>query len=195
MKTLQTHASTILLAVMASTLVSGCVTSSSTVVPLNIKQQPATVIEVMPISAAQKRFVTSDWWRRGIIVGGVIDANTGIYTYKFDDKDYANLRKSVIDSLQKGNYFKEVNDVSNDVEAGTGTRLYINFSESGMGSTTLGGFTCTLKAYAWTEDATGALVAKKEVSVLEKSEITVGIAKNKAITKFVQEVSKLFVAN
>ena len=184
----------VLLAVMASTLVSGCATSSSTVVTLNIKPQPTTVIEVMPISAAHKRFVTSDWWRRGII-GGAIDANTGIYTYKFDDTDYANLRKSVIDSLQKGNYFKVVNDVSNDVASVTGTRLYINFSESGMGSTFLGGFTCTLKAYAWTEDATGNLISKKEVAVQEKSEVTVGIAKNKAITKFVQEVSKLFDTN
>jgi hypothetical protein len=41
----------------------------------------------------------------------------------------------------------------------------------------------------------GIFLATREISVQGKSEITVSIAKNEAITKFVQEVSKLFVSN
>ena len=172
----------------------GCTTSGIHQVDLNIKAQPDSFVEVMPLEPAKKRFATSDAWRRGSI-GIAIDAQTGVYTYKFDDKDYENLRKSVIESLQKGGFFKGVRDVPDGGEIGTGMRLYMNFSESGMGQTRWGGFTCTLKAYAWTEDVTGNIVAKKEIAVVEKSEMTAGAAKNKAITKFVYEVSELFIAN
>jgi hypothetical protein len=199
MKTRQTPAPKILLAIMTLALVSGCATSSSKIVTLNISSQPTTAIEVMPTSAAKERFATRDkrdkvwvWTNRGLQKLWMLDARA----YAFDDRDYANLRTSMIESLQQGHFFKEVRDVSPNGVVGTGTRLYVNFSASGMGSTGwMGGFTCTINAAAWIEDPTGKVLATREISVQGKSEITVSIAKNEAITKFVQEVSKLFVSN
>lgn len=179
---------------MSAAVLTGCVTSGLQEVSLNIKAQTDTLVEVMPFETAKKRFATSDAGARGPI-GVLLDQRTGLYTYKFDDKDYANLRNSVIESLLKGGFFKGVHDVTYDGEVGTGTRLYINFSESGMGRSGWGGYTCALNAYAWTEDATGNVLAKKEIAVIEKSGMGVGAAKNKAITQFVREVSGLFVTN
>jgi hypothetical protein len=199
MKTRQIPASKILLAVMTLALVSGCATSSSKVVTLNISPQPTTVIEVMSTSAAKERFVTRDkrdtvwaWTNKGLQKVWMPDARA----YAFDDNDYANLRKSVIESLQQGRFFKEVRDISPSVAVGNGTRLYVDFSASGMGSTGwMGGFTCTINAAAWIENPTGKVLATREIAVQGKSEVTVSIAKNEAITKFVQELSKLFVTN
>ena len=199
MKTRQTLGSKILFTVMTLGLMSGCASSSSKVVTLNIRPQPTTVIEVMPTSAAKERFGTRDkrdtawfWVNGSLEKRWLADARV----YAFEDKDYANLRKSVIESLQQGGFFKEVRDVSPDGAAGSGTRLYLNFTESGMGSTGwMGGFTCTIHAYAWLEDPTGKILTKGEIAVQGKSELTVSIAKNEAITKFVQEVAKLFVTN
>lgn len=181
-------------AAIAAAALTGCASSSRQEVRLNIKAQPDTLIEVMPFEAAKKQFATSDASDRGPL-GVAIDSETSIYTYKFDDEDYANLRKSIIESLQKEASFKGVHDVSNEGEIGTGTKLYIDFTESGIGSAGWGGFTCAINAYAWTEDATGNVLAKEEIAVLERSGMTVAGAKNKAITKFVREVSGLFATD
>ncbi len=189
----------ILIAAIALGLMSGCASSSANVVALNITPQPAAVIEVMPTSAAKERYGTLDkrdqfwYW-----VDGRLEKHwaSDARVYTFDDKDYANLRASVIESLRQGRAFKEVRDATPPGNAGSSIRLYIDFVESGMGSTGwMGGFTCRVRALAWTEDPTGKVLAKREIVAEGKSEMTVSIAKNEVITKFVQEVSKLFVTN
>ena len=148
----------------------------------------------MPFAVAEKRFAASDASVRGAL-GVAIDYETGIYTYRFADEDYANLRKSIIESLDKEDSFKGVQDASSQTENGAGTSLYVKFIESGTESESWGGFACALKAHAWTEDATGNVLANREIAVLEKSQMSVGAAKNKAITEFVREVSELFARN
>lgn len=169
----------------------GCTASSSRIVDLNIKPQRDTVIEVMPFAAAKVRFAMSDAWGHHGLAGVVINAYTGIYTYKFDDYDYSNIRKSLIDSLQNDNSFRAIQDIENENEVGKGTRLYINFTESGMHSYSLGGFACLLKAYTWTEDPGGSIMAKSEITVEGTSLLSVNRAKNQAIEMFVHEVAKL----
>jgi hypothetical protein len=164
--------------VMSVTVLAGCMSSGTQEISLNIDAQPETFVLVMPFAAAQERFATRE----------------GIYTYKFDDQDYANLRKSIIESLQKNGSFKGVQDVSHETEIVTGTSLYVSFEESGMGSASWGKTACTLRAFAWTEDVTGNVMAEKEITVVETS-VAVRAAKNKAIAKFVQELSGLFVTN
>ena len=189
MKTPHKLIALVMLLVVATT---GCTTSSSKkIVTLNIKPQPETVVHVMPAAAAQKRLTTSDAAKRALL-GILVDQATGIYTYKFDDKDYGHLRQSVVESLQQGHAFRAVHDVTADTVEGDGTRLYISFQESGMQQTKWGNFICILKALAWTEDAGGNVLAKKNVAVEEKSGVTVRVAKGKAISRFVTEVGGLF---
>ena len=180
--------------IVSAIILTGCVSSGAQEISLNIEAQPETMVLVMPFADAEKRFATSDAAGRGPI-GILIEGETGIYTYKFDDQDYSNLRKSLIESLQKVGSFKEIRDVSLETEVVTGTSLYVDFKESGMGSASWGRFVCTLKAFAWTEDVTGNVLAEKEITVVEIGAMSVGAAKNKAIAKFVQELSGLFVRN
>jgi hypothetical protein len=179
-------------AVMVCSL-TGCTTSRSKIANLHLKPQSDTVVEVMPFALAKKRFTGNDAWRRGLI-GVAIDAGTGIYTYRFDDTDYSNLRKSAIESLRKANSFKDVRDVANENETRNGLRLYIDFAESGMRQAAMS-CTCVLKAHAWTEDVSENVIAKKDILVEEVSIWTVSDAKNKAIDRFVQEVAALFSPN
>ena len=195
MNTLHTLASKGALLALVTTLLSGCTTGSSKkIVPLSIQPQSDRVILVMPTTAAEKRYAMSDAWRRGG-AGIAVDAASGIYTYKFDDKDYTHLRQSLVESLQQSKSFGAVHDVSNDTNIGDGTRLYIRFDESGMKPTRWGNFICLIRAQVWTEDAKGNLLAKKDMAVEEKSGITVRAAKNKAIVRFVQEVGALLEAH
>jgi hypothetical protein len=185
-----------LLAAIAISIVvtNGCVGSSLQVINLNIEAQPDTTIEVMPFVMAKKRFATSDVGGRGSIAV-LIESGTGAYTYRFDNEDYAILRKSIIESLRKGGSFKGIQDVSHEADVGTGTRLYVNFVESGMESSSWGGFICVINAYAWIEDATGNVLASREIAIAEKSGVSVGALKDNAISKFVREVSGLFVTS
>jgi hypothetical protein len=186
----------LLLAVIAISVVviNGCAGSSLQVINLNIEAQPDTTIEVMPFVMAKKRFATSDAESRGPI-GALIESGTGAYTYRFDNEDYAILRKSIIESLRKGGSFNGIQDVPHEADVGTGTRLYVNFVESGLESASWGGIICAISAYAWIEDATGNVLASREIAIAEKSGTSVGAAKDKAISKFVREVSGLFVTN
>lgn len=190
MKLSRTMLTCLTLAVIASTFLAGCTSSKPKVSVLKINSQPDTLVEVMPFAAATHRFATNDASKRGLS-GIILDAQTGIYTYRFDDGDYSNLRKSLVDSLQKGKFFKGVQDITSEKDAASGTRLYIDFIESGMNQTTLS-FVCVLKARAWTEDSSGKILGKKGIVVEEKSGISVAAAKNKAIDKFVKEVAGLF---
>ena len=150
----------------------------------------------MPFAEAKKRLASTDVHQRGLL-GMIINEHTGIYTYVFDDIDYSNLRKSLIESLQKGNYFRAVNDIANVSESGKGTRLYIDFSESGIIHSESGFMNlnkkahCILNAYAWTEYPNGNLRTKKEITIEESSGISVADAKNKAILKFIEEISTI----
>jgi hypothetical protein len=162
----------------------GCTSSGVQKISLNIEPQSEILLLVMPFVVAEKRFAVSDDRSQGLV-----------YVYRFADEDYENLRKSIIESLDKKDSFKGVQDASSQSENGAGTSLYVEFAESGMETASWGGFACALKAYAWTEDSTGNVLAKREIAVLEKSQMSVGAAKNRAITEFVREVSRLFATN
>lgn len=170
----------------------GCVSSKVRLVDLNLKPQRDTVIEVMPYAAAEKQYTTSDAGRRGLL-GLVIDANTGIYTYKVDARDYANLRESIIQSLRKSDAFKDVRDIQNESESRTGVCLFLKINESGMRQTAFT-FVCVIKGKAWTSDASGRIITQKDINVEQSSAFTVGAAKSKAISKCVQEVVAIFAS-
>jgi hypothetical protein len=173
-------------------LLTGCTSSHATVVKVSpISQAHAgATLEVMPFVAPEKQYATSDAGRRGLL-GVAADEGTGVYTYRFDSKDYQNLRQSIIESFRAGKHFAEVRDLANASEAGSGLRLYVDFSESGMNKTTWN-MVCTIKGKGRLVDASGKVLSTKDIAVTEKSGMSVSAAKTKAITKFVQELDALF---
>jgi hypothetical protein len=173
-------------------LLTGCTGSHATVakVAAPSSAHAGTVLNVMPFAAAGKQYATSDAANRGL-VGALADAGTGIYTYRFDAKDYQNLRQSIVESFRAGKHFAEVRDLANANEAQAGLRLFLEFSESGMNKTTWN-MVCTIKGQGRIEDAAGKVLSKKDIAVTKKSGMSVSAAKNQAIKAFVEEVGALF---
>lgn len=165
-----------------------CSSSSLTIVELNLPPQQDIVIVVRPFLEADKLLVSRGFEWRGAITD-LIDKETGLYT-SFDEKDYANLRKSLIESLRESQSFKAVYDIQNENESVNGIRLYLSFDESGVNQTSLVSF-CFLNAFAWTEISQDSVLSKKEIKTKGKSSWSVNGAKNAAITKFIKEIADL----
>jgi hypothetical protein len=174
--------------IMLALIVSKCASKPLTVVILNLNPQRDTVIEIMSFSDAKKRFATKDPKWRGAIPD-LIDREDGLYT-SCDDEDYAYLRQSLIQSLQKSQIFKAIHDIQNKNELGNGIRLYISFDESGINQTSLESF-CVLNAFVWTEIAEDSVLSKKEIRTRGRSSWSASRAKNDAMTKFIKEVAQL----
>ncbi|HOW67318.1 MAG TPA: hypothetical protein P5186_27490 [Candidatus Paceibacterota bacterium] len=173
-------------------LLTGCTGSHATVAKVAGPSvaHAGAVLNVMPFAAADKQYATSDAGRRGL-AGVIADEGTGIYTYRFDAKDYQNLRQSIVESFRAGKHFAEVRDLANAKEAPSGLRLYLEFSESGMNKTTWN-MVCTIRGQGRVEDATGKVLSKKDIAITKKSGMSVSAAKNQAIKAFAEEVGALF---
>jgi hypothetical protein len=173
-------------------LLTGCTGSHATVAKVAAPSaaHAGAVLNVMPFAAADKQYATSDPGRRGL-VGVAANEGTGIYTYRFDAKDYQNLRQSIVESFRAGKHFTEVRDLANANEAQAGLRLFLQFSESGMNKTTWN-MVCTIKGQGRVEDAAGKVLSQKDIAITKKSGMSVSAAKNLAIKAFVEEVGALF---
>ncbi len=174
--------------IMLSGITLSCSSSSLTVVELNLHPQRDIVIEIMPFSEADKLLASRGFKWRGTLAD-LIDKETGLYT-SFDDKDYTNLRQSLIKSLKESQNFKAIHDIQNEDESTNGIRLYISFDESGINRTSLESF-CFLNAFAWTEISRDSILSIKEIKTKGRSSWSVNGAKNEAITKFIKEVAQL----
>lgn len=168
-----------------------CGSSSLNIVELSFDAQRDEIIEIMPFSASKKRLAEKDIkWRRTI--PDILDKQSGLYT-SLDDKDYENLRQSLIQSLRESKGFKEIHDIQNEKETSNGVRVYISFDESGVDQTGLFSFSavCFIKAFAWTEIAKDSVLVKKEIATKGKSRWSAGGAKNDAMIKFIGEIAQL----
>ena len=142
----------------------------------------------MRLCHSKKRLALKDPKWRGTFAE-LIDKETGLYT-SLDNKDYVNLRQSLIQSLKKSQSFKAIHDIQNENESINGTRLYISFDESGINQTSFESF-CVINAYAWTEIAGDSVLSKKEIKTKGSSSWSAKKAKNDAIVKFIKEVAQL----
>jgi len=168
-----------------------CGTSSLNIIELSFDAQRDEIIEIMPFSAAKKKLSEKDIkWRSTI--PDILDKESGLYTSR-DDKDYENLRQSLIRSLRESKGFKEIHDIQNEKEISNGVRIYISFDESGINQTGLFSFSavCLIKAFAWTEIAIDSVLVKKEIAAKGKSRWSARGAKNDAMIKFIEEIAQL----
>lgn len=161
----------IMVAMLFTMWLHGCVASKRSIVKLNLQPQPDVIIDIMPIITAEKQYSTTK----------------GMHTYSFNNSDYYNLKKSLITSLDSAKVFKEVHEVGDEKEATGGLKMHIVFSESGMTQTLLS-FVCVLKGKVWTTDMNNNIMAQKEINVEESSGITVSEAKTEAIRICVQQI-------
>jgi hypothetical protein len=165
-----------------------CSSSSLTIVKLNLPPQQDVSIEVRPFPEADKLLASRGFEWRGAITD-ILNKESGLYT-SFDEQDYTNLRKSLIESLRESQSFQEIYDVHDENESVSGVRLYLSFDESGVNQTSLVSF-CFLNAFAWTEASQDSVISKKEIKTKGKSNWSVNGAKNAAITKFIKEIAYL----
>ncbi|MDT8402710.1 MAG: hypothetical protein RQ743_13540 [Bacteroidales bacterium] len=175
-------------ALMVLLLIPGCVASKIQTVDIRLNKKMASIVVMKP-SEAKRRLYATDAARRGPVLV-LIDNKTGFYTYTFDEKDYANLRASVINSLEKCSCFNKVTDTPDQDKGTEQMILYLDFYDSGIQKTTWT-MDCLLNGTAWIEDSSGKVLAEKQISVLESSGMSVGKAKDKAIIKYLQEISAL----
>jgi hypothetical protein len=171
----------------------GCAGSSSIVARLPITPRPEVSVQVMPLNPPQRRIVARDW-RANTYAPGILPQALGvsnpydasIYQYTFDEQDYRNLRQSLIESLRAGKYYKAVGDGS--IGARDDLLLEFSFVESGI-QQTFTYSTCIIKGRLTVKQATGKVLRQADVSVEEKSAVTVGASKNAAIRAFLQKTA------
>jgi hypothetical protein len=157
-------------------------------------------IAVMPWTKAKKNLSASDARRRqemafeavGVLSGPIeaVDEATGLFTYTFDKDDYANLRQSVIQSLQESEAFSEVLDVSDTPPPDDDLRLVLTFSESGIKQTPATS-KCILNGSAQVVRGTADAGQTRDIAIEATSFLSVSGAKNKAIKMYLAEVSEL----
>jgi hypothetical protein len=165
-----------------------CSSSSLTIVELNLHPQKDIIIEIRPLSEANKLLVSRGFKFRGVLAD-VIDKEEALYT-SFDEKEYSYIRQSLIESLKESESFKAIYDVKDDHHPSNGIRLYISFDESGISQTSLESF-CFINSFVWSEISQDSLLSKKEIKTKGKSSWSVNRAKKEAITKFITEVAQL----
>jgi hypothetical protein len=147
----------------------------------------------MPFNPPERRIVARDW-RANTYAPGILPQalgvpnpyNASIYQYTFDEQDYRNLRRSLIESLRTGKYYKAVGDGS--IAANDGLLLDFAFAESGI-QQTFTYSTCIIKGRLTVKQPTGKVLRQADVSVEEKSAVTVGASKNAAIRAFLQKTA------
>lgn len=181
--------STIIIILLALTILHRCTSRSATVVTLIINPQKNTIIDVMPFSAAKKRLEAKGPRWRGMFTD-LVDIENGLYT-PFEKNDLEIIRKSLIKSLRHSKSFKLINDVKTYNEAQNGIRLYLCFDKSGTKQTSRESF-CFINACAWTEIANDSVVSKIEIKTVGKSNWSLNNAKDEATEKFLLEIAKLF---
>jgi hypothetical protein len=174
--------------VMMSGITFKCSSSSLTITELNLHPQKDIIIEIRPLSEANKLLASRGFKFRGVLAD-VIDKEKGLYT-SFDEKEYSYIRKSLIESLKESENFKVIYDVKYDDDPSNGIRLYISFDESGITQTSLELF-CFINSFVWTEISQDSVLSKKEIKTKGKSSWSVNRAKKEAITKFIKEVAQL----
>jgi hypothetical protein len=157
-------------------------------------------IAVMPWEKAKKSLSASDAKQRaemaqeavGILAGPheAVDDATGLFTYTFNQDDYANLRQSVIQSLIKSEAFSDVIDVSDTPPTSDDLKLILTFSKSGIVQTPATS-KCILNGLARIVKDTDDAVPTRKIAIEATSFLSVNGAKNKAIKEYLVEIGEL----
>lgn len=159
-------------------------------------------IAVMPWTKAEKQLFANDAERRGEMLTGVggnaveaalyeaVDEWTGMFTYTFDEYDYANLRASVIQSLQKSEAFSDVLDVSDAPPPEDGHRLVLKFFESGIVQTPATS-KCILIGSARVEKGSADVAPARPITIEATSLLSVSGAKSKAMKMYLAQIGEL----
>lgn len=159
-------------------------------------------IAVMPWTKADKQLSANDAQQRGQMLMGIggnaveaalyedVDKWTGMFTYTFDEYDYANLRASVIQSLQKSEAFSKVIDVSDATPPEDGHRLILKFFESGIVQTPATS-KCILIGSARVAKGSTDVAPARPITIEETSLLSVSGAKSKAMKMYLAQIGEL----
>jgi hypothetical protein len=167
----------------------GCASSQVQTVNKKSAKHTNSKVIILPFQNMNDSIVAIDH-RMGTVVGTdwkiIIDGPT--YTYTFEKDDYANLKKSLVQSLKNSNLYDEV--ITRD-SLSLGCQkddiiLYYRFDNCGMKFTPAIS-TCILHYQFVIINSEGKPIKKSDIKIEETSMMSVSAAKNKAIRQFVNK--------
>lgn len=175
----------IVVMIVYSLSLAGCVSSSVMQVKMNIGKEYDVPINIMPFHLAKNNVGTKS---KITVIGSYYTSTIDQY-YVFDNTDYMNLRTSLLKSLSAEGSFLEVIDALSfpDMIKENAFKLYIIFSQTAI----------NYKA-EYTECIIGAEIRllctdgsarNSNITVTERSYISVSSAKNGAIKQFIEKIA------
>lgn len=185
----------LLTAMLVCTVIASCASQSQPTAQPRVLARPGTVMTLLPFSKPEVEGTANDAGRVGLL-GIALDAATGMYTYRFDDDDFKELRGVLLRTLDDLHVYDSVVDGGADVGGGVregGHALNVDFSETGI-TEDRWGFSCTLKAKCSVIDANGVTVVTHDIAVTETSMVSVGKSKVAARSAFAAQVVDMLSA-
>jgi hypothetical protein len=189
------------LTIIIGTMTNGCTTVSSSVQKstIDVPRSRDTAFYVLPFEPPEKQLVAKDRRVAGGVPLGILDImiikaikeSNPIFNYTLDEQDLANLRQSLVQSIEASKAFDTVEVFSSvhDERPSKGLFLIVRLEEAGV----VGKFNyaAVIKGSARIEDNSSVILGETQLEAKETGTFTLSQSKNQAIRKVVEQVADL----
>jgi hypothetical protein len=188
------------LTMIIAVMMNGCAASSIQNIAIDIPRASDAALYLLPFEPPAKQLVVKDRRAFGygilsdldlLLIQIIKESNPSIYNYTINERDLANLRQSLLQSLEGAKAFDTVQVFSTVTDARPTNGLFLIIRLEEVGIVQKLDYYAVIKGSSRLEDKNCSVLGKIELDVNEWGPLSVGQCKNKAFKKVVEQTARM----